>query len=88
MAVFHSGHYEYQVEEVLFDMKEHNKLLRATKDEVAEIRKRQIKAQDEMLKIEQEMMERWTEEKKKNQVSQDTIESSLSGKFPNYAHFL
>jgi urea carboxylase len=80
MAIFHSGRYEYQWEQVEFDMKEHNKLLVDTKDQVKEIRKKQKRAQEEMNKLEKATMEKWMEEKKKNEISEDTIESLLNGK--------
>ena len=41
IAIFHSGRYEYQWEDVEFDLKEHNQLLRDTKEEVAKIRAKQ-----------------------------------------------
>ena len=60
LALFHSGRYKYEVEDTQFDMGEHNKLLEATKEEVKEIKKKQKRAQDEMQKVEYELMERWT----------------------------
>ncbi|KAK2768290.1 hypothetical protein FQN54_000143 [Arachnomyces sp. PD_36] len=77
MALFHSGRYEYKWDNVIFDMAEHNKLLRETKDEVAEIRARQRLAQAEMDKIEKQMLARWAEEKKANEVPMDTVEALL-----------
>lgn len=80
LALFNSGKYEYQWEEVVFDMAEHNRLLQETRDEVAAIRARQRQAQTEMDKIEAELLERWAKEKSERGVSQDTIESILQGK--------
>lgn len=77
LALFNSGKYEYQWEEVVFDMAEHNRLLQETRDEVAAIRARQRQAQTEMDKIEAELLERWAKEKSERGVSQDTIESLL-----------
>jgi biotin carboxyl carrier protein len=80
LALFNSGQYEYQWEEVVFDMAEHNRLLQETRDEVAAIRARQRQAQAEMDKIEAELLERWAKEKADRGVSQDTIESLLQGR--------
>ena len=80
LAIFHSGRYEYEWKEVEFDMKEHNKLLNGTADEVKEIRKRQRKAQEKMDKIERWTMKQWMKEKEANEVSVDTIEELMNGK--------
>lgn len=77
LALFNSGRYEYKWEEVMFDMAEHNKLLRDTKEEVAAIRARQLKAQAEMDKLEAELLERWAKEKAERGVPVDAIESLL-----------
>lgn len=85
LALFNSGRYEYKWEEVIFDMAEHNKLLRETKDEVAAIRARQREAQAEMDKLERELLERWEKEKAANEIPMDKVEALLQGmfKFPN-----
>jgi biotin carboxyl carrier protein len=80
LALFNSGQYEYQWEEAVFDMAEHNQLLQETRDEVAAIRARQRRAQAEMDKIEAELLERWAKEKAERGVSQDTIESLPQGR--------
>ncbi|KAJ1708618.1 hypothetical protein G4B11_001102 [Aspergillus flavus] len=77
LALFNSGRYEYQWEEVIFDMAEHNKLLHDTKEEVAAIRARQRKAQDEMDKLEAELLEHWAKEKAEKGVPVDAIENLL-----------
>lgn len=79
LALFKSGRYEYKWDNVEFDMAEHNKLLRETKDEVAEIRARQRVAQADMDKIEKQMLEQWAEEKAANQVPMDTVEALMQG---------
>ncbi|KAL1983324.1 hypothetical protein VTN96DRAFT_10465 [Rasamsonia emersonii] len=79
LALFNSGRYEYEWEEVVFDMAEHNKLLRETRDEVDAIRARQRKAQAEMERLEAELLARWEKEKAANSVSVDTIEALLQG---------
>ena len=81
-AVFLSGRYEYEVEDVTFDMTEHNQLLRDTKDEVQKIRKRQQRAQEEMDEVEKEMMERWTKEKAEGKIPVDKVEVLMNGKLP------
>ncbi|KAH7025475.1 allophanate hydrolase subunit 2-domain-containing protein [Macrophomina phaseolina] len=74
---FRAGLYEWEWEEVEFDMAEHNRLLRETKDEVRKIREKQAIAQAEMVKAEQESLARWREEKKSQQVDESTVESLL-----------
>ncbi|ETN38161.1 urea carboxylase [Cyphellophora europaea CBS 101466] len=78
LATFHSGRYVYEVEDGEFDMKEHNKLLEATKDEVKKIREEQSKAQAEMTKKENELLEKLSKEKEAGQVSMDTIDELLN----------
>ena len=79
MAVFRSGRYEYEFEEVVFDMKEHNALLESTKEEVAKIRQEQAKAQEEMDRLEKELLEKWTKEKESGKISMDAVEELLNG---------
>ena len=78
LAIFHSGRYVYEYEDTEFDMKEHNKLLADTKDEVEKIRKEQAQAQDAMTKKENELLEKLNKEKEAGQVSLDTIDELLS----------
>lgn len=82
MAVFHSGRYEYEFEDVVFDMKEHNLLLESTREEVRKIREEQAKAQEEMDKKEKELIEKWTKEKDEGKISMDTVEELLNGVYP------
>lgn len=77
LAIFHSGRYEYQYEDTVFDMKEHNKLLEDTKEEVKRIREEQSKAQDEMLKLENELLAKWSKEKEAGKVSMDTVDEMM-----------
>lgn len=79
LAVFHSGRYEYEWEETVFDMKEHNELLQSTKDEVKVIKERQAKAQAEMDKLEKELMDKWTKEKAEGKIPMDKVEALLNG---------
>lgn len=81
MATFRSGRYEYEYEDTVFDMKEHNKLLRDTKAEVAQIRAKQREAQAEMDKIEKELLVKWNEEKEAGKISIDTVHDLMHGKF-------
>lgn len=78
LALFKSGRYEYDIEETVFDMGEHNRLLEETRDEVFEIRKRQKKAQDEMQTLEEDLMQKWTEEKAAGKIPMDKVEALLS----------
>jgi hypothetical protein len=79
LALFHSGQYDYQIESVTFDMKEHKKLLKKTADDVAQIRKRQKQAQDEMEVLERETMDRWMAEKAKGEIPKDTVSALMNG---------
>ena len=83
LALFNSGRYEYQWEEVVFDMAEHNKLLHDTKDEVAAIRSKQRQAQAEMDKLEADLLDRWAKEKAERGIPIDTIENLLKGSLPH-----
>ena len=78
LATFHSGRYEYEIEDTTFDMKEHNKLLEETKEEVAKIREEQKKVQAEMNAKEQELLEKWSKEKEAGKVSMDTVEDLMN----------
>lgn len=78
LALFHSGRYEYEVEETEFDMGEHNKLLESTKEGVAEVQARQKRAQDEMQKIEDELMDRWTKEKAQGRIPMDKVDALIN----------
>ena len=80
LAVFHSGRYQYVVEDTLFDMEEHNRLLENTREEVAVIRKKQSKAQTKMDELETELMEKWTKEKAEGKIPMDKVEALLNGK--------
>jgi len=59
-------------------MAEHNQLLEDTQGEVTEIRKRQKRAQDEMQKVEDELMEKWTKEKAEGKIPMDKVEALLN----------
>ena len=78
LALFHSGRYEYEIEDTVFDMAEHNRLLDNTKEEVMAIRQRQKKAQDEMQKLEDELMEKWMKEKAEGKIPMDKMEALLN----------
>lgn len=79
LADFRSGRYKFQWEAAEFDMGEHNRLLEETAEEVKEIRKRQARAQEEMVQAEEESLKKWREEKAKNQVDEGTVEQMLDG---------
>lgn len=83
LAVFHSGRYEYVVEDTTFDMEEHNRLLRDTADEVKEIRKKQAEAQTKMAEVEAELMQKWDKEKAEGKVPMDKVEALLNGRNSN-----
>jgi len=74
---FRAGKFEWEYDEVEFDMAEHNKLLESTAEEVKKIREKQAVAQNEMTKAENESLERWRREKAENQVDESTVEKLL-----------
>ncbi|KAL1796625.1 hypothetical protein ACET3X_005165 [Alternaria dauci] len=76
-AKFRAGKYEWEYNEVEFDMAQHNQLLETTSDEVDKIRKKQAVAQEEMTKAENESLERWRKEKTESQVDGGTVEKLL-----------
>jgi urea carboxylase len=78
LGLFRAGKYEWEYEEVEFDMKAHNELLEVTRDEVENIRVEQRKAQDKMTRLEEESLERWRREKEDNQVDEGTVEKLLN----------
>lgn len=77
LALFNSGRYQYDVQECVFDMGEHNQLLRETREEVRGIRERQRRAQGEMQRVEEELMSRWMEERRAGKVPIDKVEALL-----------
>lgn len=79
LAEFRSGKYKFEWEDVDFDMAQHNKLLSDTAAEVKDIRAKQAVAQTDMIKAENESLAKWREEKAKNKVDDNTIESLLAG---------
>ena len=79
LALWKSGRYEYAVEEVEFDMGEHNRLLEETKEEVKDIRERQRVAQERMGRVEEEMMQRWVRERGEGKMRVDQVEELLKG---------
>jgi urea carboxylase len=64
---------------VEFNLKEHNQLLRDTKEEVAKIRAEQREAQAKLDK-KKEMLEKWAREKEAGKISMDAVEELLNGK--------
>ena len=83
LATFHSGRYEYTIENTVFDMEEHNRLLQETREEVKEIREKQAEAQTKMAELEADLMAKWDKEKAEGKVPMDKVEALLNGKFVN-----
>lgn len=79
LALFNSGRYEYEWEEVEFDMAEHNRLLKETKAEVSAIRVHQRQAQAKMDQLEMGLLEKWAKEKAEREIPSDTIVALLQG---------
>ena len=67
---FFNGRYEHQWEDIEFDLKEYNQLLRDTKEEVAKIRAEQREARAKLDK----------KEKEAGKISMDAVEELLNGK--------
>lgn len=59
-------------------MGKHNRLLNDTKDEVQAVRARQKRAQDEMQKLEDELMNKWMNAKAAGKVPMDKVGALLS----------
>ena len=78
LALFNSGRYEYDIQETVFDMEEHNRLLESTREEVRGIREKQREAQRKMQVVEEELMTKWTEEKAAGKVPMDKVEALLN----------
>lgn len=78
LAKWKAGMYDFEYEDIEFDMAEHNKLLEETAEEVRGIRKRQAVAQEEMVRAEKESLEKWRKEKAEYQVDEGTVEKLLS----------
>ena len=78
---FFNGRYEHQWEDIEFDLKEYNQLLRDTKEEVAKIRAEQREAQVKLDK-KKEMLVKWAKEKEKEagKISMDAVEELLNRK--------
>lgn len=74
---FRAGKYDWEFTEVEFDMAEHNKLLEQTVEEAKQIRAKQVIAQDEMTRAENESLDRWRREKAENQINESTVEQLL-----------
>jgi len=88
MARFRSGRYEFKVRESTFDMNAHNELLESTREEVAELKKKQKIHSEIMVKKEKELLARWDEEKMASGISTDDIQMLLDGKIhPHLGRF-
>ena len=79
MRLFWSGRYEYEVEDAVFDLAEHNKMLEEVAGELATVREDQRKAQAEMDKLEKSEYERWQKEKEAGKISADTVDELMNG---------
>lgn len=81
-VLFRSGRYEFQYEHAEFDMAEHNKMLADTEEEVKEIRQKQRKVQEEMIRAEQESLAKWRKDKENQKVDEGTVDALLTGEVP------
>lgn len=64
-------------------MADHNRFLAEVEDEVQEIRKKQRKAQEEMIIAEKKSLAKWREDLKKNKPDESTIDALLAGEVRN-----
>jgi urea carboxylase len=78
LAKFKMGTYEYEFEEVLFDMAEHNALLESTKEEVKALKQRQHEAQAVMAVREKESMELWKSQQARMEIPVDDLQELLA----------
>lgn len=79
LGLFRSGMYKFKWQDEEFDMAEHNRFLAEVDDEVREIRKKQTKAQEEMIVAEKESLAKWREDLKKNKPDESTVDALLAG---------
>lgn len=79
LGLFRSGMYKFEWQDEEFDMAEHNRFLAEVDDEVREIRKKQTKAQEEMIVAEKESLAKWREDLKKNKPDESTVDALLAG---------
>lgn len=63
-------------------MAEHNKMLADTEEEVKEIRQKQRKVQEEMIRAEQESLAKWRKDKENQKVDEGTVDALLTGEVP------
>lgn len=80
MAQFKSGSYEFEMEEDVFDMAAHNRLLEEVAAEARELHERRAVAQKKMTLREKELLEQWIGQRKAGETSADEIEALLDGK--------
>ena len=78
---FRAGKYEFEWEETVFDLAEHNHLLQTTAEEVKILRQKQKEAQDAMVEEDKVSLERCKAERAKEQVDETTLESLLNGEY-------
>jgi urea carboxylase len=84
MALWKSGRYEYRVEDTVFDMAHHNELLKETAGEVDAMRTRQKVHQDEMTKLEIELLVKWEQERAADKPPLDKLDRWLNGKLKRH----
>lgn len=77
LQLFRAGKYEFEFETFEFDMAEHNKMLAETAEEVKTIRSAQRQVQAEMIRAEQESLEKWRADKAKKKPDEGTVDSLL-----------
>ncbi len=80
LNLFRAGMYKFEWQDEEFDMAEHNKFLAEVADEVRDIRSKQRKVQEEMIKAENDSLAKWRDDMKKNQVDESTVDALLAGK--------
>lgn len=81
MAAFKAGNYHFEMEEGVFDMAEHNKLLDDTFEEAKAIQEKRAIAQQKMAEREKQLLEQWIAEKQAGETSTDEINALLEGTF-------
>lgn len=79
LAEYRSGTYQFEVEESVFDMAEHNRLLATVSDEAASLQRNRSVAQGKMNEKEKALREEWLAQKNASGASEDKLQALLNG---------
>lgn len=87
---FKRGIYEFDIEDAVFDLAAHNRLLEAAADDIQQLKEYRAPHRAATVALEKEMVEKWHESKKTSDTQKDgTTEVLLQGKlYHNIVHSL